>query len=217
VQALHNREELALLVSWTDPSQSPDPAWAPWGTAVRAAIDRPEDGGTWAPGAPDQLIVQFPQRLPEGLERPYFLQGDSRRPTYLWRWQSNLQQGDELVATGLGTGQAQDGASRQLAVQAVWNQGEWRVLFRRSLATPDSAADFQFQTVAAVPIAFQAWDGDNGEAGAQGSISTWYFIQLKEQTPVVVYAMPALALAITAGLGVLIVARAQKREQETDA
>jgi mono/diheme cytochrome c family protein len=217
VQALHNREEVALLVSWTDPSQSPDPEWAPWATAVRANIDRPEEGGTWAPGAPDQLVVQFPQTLPEGLERPYFLQGDARRPVYLWRWRSDTQQGEELVASGLGTGREQDAASRQLAVQSAWNEGEWRVLFRRALVTPDSAADLQLQPATAVPIAFQAWDGDNGEAGVQGSVSTWYFIQLEEQTPVVVYAMPAVALAITAGLGVLVVARAQKREQETDA
>jgi hypothetical protein len=216
VQALHNRQEVALLVSWTDPSQSPDPAWTPWATAVRTNIDRPADGGSWAPGAPDQLVVQFPQTLPEGLERPYFLQGDTRRPVYLWRWRSDAAEGDELVATGLGTGREQEAANRQLTVQSAWDEGEWRVLFRRPLVTPDSAADLQLQPATAVPIAFQAWDGDNGESGLQGSISSWYFIQLEEQTPVVVYAMPALALAVTAGLGLLVVARAQKREQETD-
>jgi hypothetical protein len=87
------------------------------------------------------------------------------------------------------------------------------VLFRRSLVTPDSAADLQLQTAQAVPIAFQAWDGDNGESGNQGSISTWYFIQLKERTPATVYAAPVLALLLTAGLGLLVVARAQKRER----
>jgi mono/diheme cytochrome c family protein len=214
VQALHDGQELALLVSWTDPSQSPDADWTPWANLVRTNIDTGDEGSIWAAGAPDQLVVQFPQRMPEGMERPYFLQGDARRPTYLWRWSSDRTEGDELVATGLGTGREQEAANRQLTVQSAWAEGEWRVLFRRALATPDSAADLQLSTAAAVPVAFQAWDGDNGEAGNQGSISTWYFIQLKERTPATVYAAPAVALALTAGLGLLVVARAQKKEEE---
>jgi hypothetical protein len=66
----------------------------------------------------------------------------------------------------------------------------------------------------AIPIAFQAWDGDYGESGNQGSISTWYFIQLQERTPVTVYVAPVLAMLLTAGLGMLVVVRAQKRERE---
>jgi hypothetical protein len=99
-------------------------------------------------------------------------------------------------------------------VQSSFADGEWRVLFRRPLATPDSAADLQIPLAQAVPIAFQAWDGDHGEAGNQGSISTWYFIQLQEKTPVTVYVTPALAMLLTAGLGFLVVVRAQKRERE---
>jgi mono/diheme cytochrome c family protein len=214
VQALHDREELALLVSWTDPSRSPDPAWTDYANLVRAAMEPHDEGADWQPGAPDQLVVQFPQQMPRGMERPYFMQGDARRPAYLWRWRSDGQQGEELVATGLGTGLPQDASSLQLQVQSSHANGEWRVLFRRALATPDSAADLQFPMARAIPIAFQAWDGDNGESGNQGSISTWYFIQLQEKTSVAVYVTPALAMLLTAGLGLLVVARAQKRERE---
>jgi DMSO reductase family type II enzyme heme b subunit len=159
-------------------------------------------------------MVQFPQQLPTGMERPYFLQGDPRRPAYLWRWRSDMQQAEELIATGLGTGNPQDVSGVQVQVQSSFSDGEWRVLFRRPLATPDSAADLQIPLAQAVPIAFQAWDGDHGEAGNQGSISTWYFIQLQEKTPVTVYVTPALAMLLTAGLGFLVVVRAQKRERE---
>ena len=41
-----------------------------------------DEGAAWAPGAPDQLMVQFPQTLPTGMERPYFLQGDGRQGFY---------------------------------------------------------------------------------------------------------------------------------------
>jgi DMSO reductase family type II enzyme heme b subunit len=214
VQALHNREEVALLVSWTDPSRSPDPAWAVQATRFRDAMQPHDEGADWAPGAPDQLVVQFPQQIPTGMERPYFLQGDARRPAYLWRWRSDAPQAEELVATGLGTGNPQDPSSVQLQVASAHADGEWRVLFRRALATPDSTADLQIPLAQAVPVAFQAWDGDHGEAGNQGSISTWYFIQLQEETPVTVYVTPALAMLLTAGLGLLVVVRAQKREQE---
>jgi len=214
VQALHDRQELALLVSWTDPSRSPDPAWTEYATRVHDTMEPKDEGGDWAPGAPDQLVVQFPQQLPRGMERPYFLQGDARRPAYLWQWRSDRQEGDELVAAGFLAGQPQDAANRQLAVSASWSEGEWKVLFRRALATPDSAADFQFPVAQAVPVAFQAWDGDNGESGGQGSVSTWYFIQLQESVPVTVYVAPALAMILTAGLGLLVVVRAQKREEE---
>ena len=215
VQALHNRQELALRVSWTDPSQSPDAEWTGYATNVRSTMEPKEEGATWQAGAPDQLVVQFPQQLSLGMERPYFLQGDARRPAYLWQWRSDQPQGDELVATGLGTGQSQGQQNRQLQTQASWSDGEWRVLFRRPLATPDSAADLQLPLAQAVPIAFQAWDGDNGEAGTQGSISTWYFINLQESTPVTVYVAPAFAFMLTAGLGFLVVVRAQRRESET--
>jgi DMSO reductase family type II enzyme heme b subunit len=217
VQALHDREELALLVSWTDPSMSPDPEWTDYANLVRAAMEPHDEGADWQPGAPDQLVVQFPQQMPTGMERPFFMQGDARRPAYLWRWRSDADEGEELVATGLGTGEPQDPATVQLQVQSSHANGEWRVLFRRGLSTPDSAADLQLPLSQAIPIAFQAWDGDNGEAGNQGSISTWYFIQLQEGTSVAVYVTPALAMLLTAGLGLLVVVRAQKREREGSA
>ena len=65
----------------------------------------------------------------------------------------------------------------------------------------------------AVPMAFQAWDGDNGEAGNRGAVSTWYFLALQEETPATVFVAPAVAMVLTAGLGLLVVARAQRRER----
>jgi hypothetical protein len=112
----------------------------------------------------------------------------------------------------MGTGAPQ--GSVQVQVASSFADGEWRVLFRRPLVTPDSTADLQLPLAQAVPIAFQAWDGDFGEAGNQGSISTWYFIQLQEKTPVTVYVTPVLAMLLTAGLGFLVVVRAQKRERD---
>jgi mono/diheme cytochrome c family protein len=212
VQALHDGRELALLVSWTDPSESPDSAWTPFATRMREVMGPDTAGGSWTPESPDRLVVQFPQQIPQGMERPYFLQGDGRRPTYLWTWESTSG-AREQIGRGLGSAADQESASQTLHAAAVHREGQWQVLFRRSLATPDSAGDLQIPTASAVPIAFQAWDGDNGEDGTQGAVSTWYFINLQQATPVTVYVTPAIALLLTGVFGMVAVTRAQRRER----
>ena len=214
VQALHDSADVAMLVSWSDPSRSPDEDWAPFAQRIIDTMGPKDEGSTWAPGAPDQVVVQFPQTLPTGMERPYFLQGDARRPAYMWSWRSDQDRAVEIVAHGLGTGQEQPASSQQVRAEASWADGEWRVLFRRSLSTPDSAADLQLPRATVVPVAFQAWDGDNGEAGNQAAVSTWYFLALEETVPVTVFVTPFAAFLLTAVLGLVMVARAQRREKE---
>ena len=214
VQALHDSTDVAMLVSWSDPSRSPDTDWSPFAQSIVETMGPKDEGSTWTPGAPDQVVVQFPQTLPTGMERPYFLQGDARRPAYLWSWRSDQDGAVEMVARGLGTGQEQATSSQQVSAEATWADGEWRVLFRRSLSTPDSTADLQLPRATVVPVAFQAWDGDNGEAGNQAAVSTWYFLALEEAVRVTVFVTPLAAFFLTAGLGLVMVARAQRRAKE---
>jgi hypothetical protein len=215
VQALHDGRELALLVSWTDPSESPDSTWTPFAARMREIMGPDTVGGTWTPESPDRLVVQFPQQIPQGMERPYFLQGDARRPTYLWTWESTSG-ASEQIARGLGSAADQESTSQDLQAAAIHSEGRWQVLLKRSLATSDSTGDLQIPTASAVPIAFQAWDGDNGEDGTEGAVSTWYFINLQEATPVTVYVAPAIALLLTGVLGMVAVARAQRRENDLE-
>ena len=90
VQAVHDGRELALLVSWGDPSESPDTLWTDFGGQVVTTMGSEDEGAATGSGTADQLVVQFPQQLSEGPERPYFLQGDIRRPAYTWTWQSDI-------------------------------------------------------------------------------------------------------------------------------
>jgi len=57
IQALHDGEELALRVSWTDPSRSPDPAWEEWATKVLATLEAADSGWAQGPGPGDRLTV----------------------------------------------------------------------------------------------------------------------------------------------------------------
>lgn len=210
VRALHNDEELALRVDWSDPSQSPDSAWQEWQDRV---VNTVFPSGDEPPGElPDRLTVQFPTSIPTGRERPYFLFGDSRRPVYLWQWRSEPEGSGEARASGLGSIQALAGDGPNLRTAAAWEQGQWQVVFRRSLATVDTVNELQFATGELIPIAFFAWDGSNGEHDTRMAVSSWYSIYLETPTPSTVYLSPILAIVLTAGLGVLVVWRAQRRD-----
>lgn len=239
VQALHDGESLALRLVWHDPSESPDPAWAEWWRRV-VPIMAPHGGGeaagsaaadtangatadaapdTAAAGAapagaagPDMLVVQFPTTIPEGMERPYFLMGEEDEPVYLWHWRSEGTSGEEL-ARGLAEWEPLSGAGDDLRVEAVFEAGEWRVLFRRPLAAGEVESRLGFERGRAIPMALFAWDGDNGEAGTRGAVSTWYFLYLDRPTASTTYVFPIAAALLTAALGVVVVTRAQRRSR----
>ena len=215
VQALHDGRELALLVSWTDPSSSPDSAWTEFAQRVIETMAPGDEGAATAPGAPDQLVVQFPTELSDGMERPYFLQGDTRRPAYTWTWQSGVAGAIESVARGLGTALAQPDEEQHVTTVAEHADGEWKVLFSRSLDS-GGADDLVFPVGQAVPMAFQAWDGDNGESGNQGAVSTWYFLYLKQPTPMAVYVAPPVVLILTLFFGLAVIRHAQLEASGVD-
>ena len=50
VQAMHDGEELALLVSWTDPTDSPNPDWEDFAQGMRDVLEPMDEGSTWAAG-----------------------------------------------------------------------------------------------------------------------------------------------------------------------
>ena len=212
VQAAHDGETVAVRVTWSDPNNSPDPLWADWKSLVISLMqpkegDPPDEGPT-----PDQLVVQFPMQMPEGMELPFFLGGDNRRPVYLWQWRSDGDGALEGEARGIGT-EAFQSEGLDLTVDASHADGQWRVMFTRPLVT-ENEGDLDFVIGEAIPMALFAWDGDNGESGTRGAVSSWYFLFLEDATPATVFVAPALAMMLTAALGFLVVGRAQKRERE---
>ncbi|MFW6201073.1 MAG: c-type cytochrome [Gemmatimonadota bacterium] len=250
VEALHDGEELALRLTWNDPSHSPDPAWLEWQQRVLDVVEPNEADDVEARPRPDAFAVQFPRTLPGGRELPYFLMGDSREPVHLWYWRSarpgetDAPDGDsgyaiEAEASGLdaieplaaGDDGAEAGGAGPLTADASWEAGRWRMTLRRPLRTADDGVDTaategeipadadgrtQLAAGRAIPIAFFAWDGSNAEEGTRGSISAWYYLYLDVPTPTSVYTTPVLAMMLTAGLGLVVVVRAQRREERND-
>lgn len=213
VQAVHDGSRLSMRVSWNDRSNSPDPAWAEW-RARTVDVMEPKEGDPPVADAPDALAVWFPRRAAAGMERPYFFMGSARDPVYLWQWQSR---GETAEVLGRGPGVVERLPSGNgLAVQSVFEQGQWRVVFSRPLVPMDSANATALTTGQPIPVAFFARDGDNAEDGTRGSLSTWYFLYLGEPTNNSVYLTPLVATLLTAGLGLLVVRRAQKRERDSN-
>jgi mono/diheme cytochrome c family protein len=211
VQAAHDGQSLALKLTWHDRSQSPAPAWDEWLGRVRASMTE-GDTVVAATQGPDRLHVQFPLRWSPEVERPYFLGGDTRRPVYLWRWSSDGDKLEEGKGTGLGRFAAGPGTGATHA--ARYDRGEWRLQIARKLIPADTTAATSFPIGEAIPVAFFAADGSNGESDVQGSVSAWYAIYLDVPTSPRVYLAPAVAMVVTVGLGLAVVRRAQRGNQD---
>ncbi|MBW3552086.1 MAG: hypothetical protein KY466_01180, partial [Gemmatimonadetes bacterium] len=212
VQALHDGEELAMRFAWHEPSRSPDPTWEPWRQALAAGM---EPGEGEQPGAqpPDAFTIQFPATLPEGRDLPYFLGGDNRRPVYLWRWRSDASTLTEALGRGLDQLQPLPAGATSPVAAAEFDQGEWRLVVRRQLASDDPDRRLAIRQGEVIPIAFFAQDGSSGEVGNRGAVSSWYYLHLDRPVAATVYTVPIVATLLTAVLGLLIVARAQRAER----
>ncbi|HEV2672199.1 MAG TPA: c-type cytochrome [Gemmatimonadales bacterium] len=210
VKAVHTTDSIALRVTWDDRSVSPDSSWLGHVGRVLAAVQTDDSSREQPALWPDQIAVQFPVTIPTGMERPYFLMGSSSAPVYQWRWVSTAR---SSAAAGLARGleRFDPAANTGVGGQAVYDHGQWRVVFTRALASPDTATQLAFRTGRAIPVAFFAWDGSNGEHGTHMAVSTWYFLALDEPVPARVFISPVLAMVLTLGLGMLVVWRAQQK------
>ncbi|MCH8936138.1 MAG: c-type cytochrome [Gemmatimonadetes bacterium] len=211
VRAAHDGRNLAVKLTWNDPSRSPDPEWEPFFQGMVETltdVDAPhvEEQG------PDRIGIQFPLDPPEGLELPFFMGGDPRHPVYMWQWTSSPDRVREGTATGMGSFAPIAGAP-QVAHSATFADGQWQVQFTRALVPADPSVAVPFTPGEPLPIGFFAADGTAGEGGVRGSISAWYAIYLDVPTPPRVFVAPIVAVVLSAGLGFGIVWRAQRRER----
>jgi len=224
-QAVHDGGTVAMRLSWSDPSESPDPAWLEWQEKVArfmAVDDEASEVGevsgedvadTALPLLPDAFAVQFPPVIPEGMKRPYFLMGSEGDPVYLWRWSSEGGV-EEAVGRGLARIGPLSGGGEALDGEAAFVDGQWRLVLRRGFDDGDVENRLGFEVGRAIPIALYAWDGSNGEEGTKGAISSWYFLWLDPPASNATWIAPLVVMLLTAGLGVVVVTRAQRRHRE---
>jgi hypothetical protein len=131
----------------------------------------------------------------------------------LWAWASDADHVVEGTARGLGT-LAPYGGDGTITHSARYDEGAWQLQLVRSLTPSDSTRGPAFVPGTSVPIAFFGADGSNGEGTVRGAVSAWYALYLEVPTPTRVYLTPVVATLVTAGLGVLVIRRAQRGREE---
>ncbi|CAI09414.1 Ethylbenzene dehydrogenase, gamma subunit [Aromatoleum aromaticum EbN1] len=145
VAALHNGKSLAVRLKWASEKhdQMPD-------------LDSFVDGAA----------VLFP--LVEGA--PAMTMGAKGKPTNAWFWKANQKSAMEVVAESFTAVQRLEGkATSDLKTVAQHQNGEWQVIFRRSLANRDGLV--QLPIGGNGKIAFALWNGGNKERSGRKSFS----------------------------------------------
>jgi DMSO reductase family type II enzyme heme b subunit len=180
VKAVYNDREIAIKLTWDDPTPS---------------VPNRETGSFT-----DRVAIQFPNKIQTGARKPYFLMGDSEDPVNLWKWESDTQKAIETNAWGMDKEVEQSASSQNLKVKGVYHHGQYRLVLKRSLKTPDAQNDIQFEPKQFIPIAFNTWDGSAGETGKKKSVTAWYYLYLEPPTPPTVYIYPSVIAVIALGL-----------------
>jgi DMSO reductase family type II enzyme heme b subunit len=163
VQALHNDKEIAFRLVWDDRTES-----------------KPGESGEQETYA-DAVALQFPSQYAGEMERPYFLMGDGARPTDLWYWRNDTGTTVLVQTTGYKSFQPGDNAGG-IQSQGVVNDGQYRVVMKRSLQTKQPDKEIQFTVGAFLPFSVTAWDGSNGEhGGGKRTVMAWYNLYLEAE------------------------------------
>ncbi len=190
VKAVHNDDEISIYMHWDDPSHDPilaktasveeSPA-PPLPEHLRVDESEKDESSIdyEAQEFPDALAVQFPVTLDEEGRKPYFLNGDSKRPVNLWKWQSNPNGALEMNATGLTHWTTQSKENHLVHSKSGYRYGRYFLVLNRKLKTEDVKNDIQFMKEVKIPIAFNVWDGSQGEEGTKKAISSWFDLVLK--------------------------------------
>jgi len=153
--------------------------------AVRAA----HDGGRivfhleWAD---DTQNVEFGERLfpdaaallfPSNGDAPIGTLGNAEAGVNEWYWRADLEQGENLVAHGLGTDRRADGAA--IDARGAWRDGRWSVALSRGLKAKGSG-NVTFGPAKTTKVGVTIWEGSNRERGDLRSYSgQWHELTLE--------------------------------------
>lgn len=165
----------------------------------------------------DSVALQFPLKPADGTKRPHFLRGDASSPVHLLVWKADLEeQGkpsveDAVARSWKQPAKAMDEKQQLTMGKAQWKDGQWSVVMKRALVTPDGNG-VQFTEGQFIPMAVNVWDGSNGEHGRLMSVSTWYYVFLEAPIPLRVYGYTGFAVLLTGILGFGLMKKVQRSD-----
>lgn len=165
-----SKEQIGILLVWDDSTRDERDDDAGATSTIAAAVAR---YGAWR--LPDQIAVQFPEKVdPKGvLPAPYL--GNADRPVLRWIWSADRQgRGEQQAKVERVAGAraaavtSTDGPPVQTA--AAYVDGQWRVVLLGK--RPPKAA-------ASTAMALQSWNGSTGESGYWHGLSGWLTVNLR--------------------------------------
>lgn len=171
------------------------------------------------PEYPEAVAIQWPAKLQDlfGAEKPYFINGDSKKPVDLWKasimpnkdystTNAPKEEGyqldvtvEELVGNGYNALNPKESEPTVKVVDAIYQQGRVKVMFQRALTT-EGDMDVQISSETFIPVAFMQWAGWDKEVDEHMAVSTWYYTILEPPLPDSLYYMPPVMAVIFVGL-----------------
>jgi|CXWL01.1.fsa_nt_gi DMSO reductase family type II enzyme heme b subunit len=143
VQAAHDGERLAIHLEWNDDTENKEFAERQFPDGAAVVFPSNGDASLVTLGAPDAKVNA-------------------------WYWRADLEDGENLVAQGLGT----DTPTKDtpIAGRGVWNDGRWSVVVSRALKAK-GADNVKLTPGKTIKAGFTVWEGSNRERGDLRSYS----------------------------------------------
>lgn len=187
VRALHDGNQLAVLLEYADPTEDPDDA-----AALEFMV-----GDKKAHFAHGQPMAQV-----EG------------GPVNIWFWKNKENKAVDMNAKGFGTLKAQE--HQDVKAKGVYANGMWKVVFSRSLANEHVNEDVQVKPGEFINIAFAVWDGKKDasgelrEKGSQKAVSSWWYFRAEAPPDYSGYLYAALAVGLALGFQFVLIRKLKK-------
>ncbi|MBM4139500.1 MAG: hypothetical protein FJ244_08555 [Nitrospira sp.] len=187
VRALHDGNQMAVLLEYADPTQDPDDA-----AALEFMV-----GDKKAHFAHGQPMLQV-----EG------------GPVNIWFWKNKTDKAVDMSAKGFGTLKPQE--HQDVKAKGVYANGTWKIVFSRNLSTAHAEEDVQITPGEFISIAFAVWDGrkdgsgDLVEKGSQKAISSWWYFRADAPPDYSGYMYAAIAAALALGFQFVLIRKLKK-------
>ncbi|HEU4683828.1 MAG TPA: ethylbenzene dehydrogenase-related protein [Nitrospira sp.] len=187
IRALHDGNQVAILLEYADPTEDPDDA-----AALEFMV-----GDKKAHFAHGQPMLQV-----EG------------GPVNIWYWKNKENKAVDMNAKGFGTLKAQD--HQDVKAKGAYANGTWKVVFSRALATEHPEEDAQVKLGDFINIAFAVWDGKKDasgelrEKGSQKAVSSWWYFRAEPPPDYSGYFYAAMAVGIAVGFQFVLIRKLKK-------
>ena len=219
VRVVYNDKEIGFHLEWDDrfkdvehteppPSEKkPANAYETY-PVLYPAENRPT-------GYRDGVAIQMAVKIPNSAELPHFVLGQSGKPVNVWHWKSDWNEDAarptavEFLLSNGPKSEATPMKDQVVMGKGKFENGRWRVVMKRPLASSDPSKMTPIEPGAFVPVSFHAWDGFNGEVGLQRSISSWYYVLIEKKIPASVYGKAIGWMLAAIGLEFFLVKKAK--------